>query len=488
MSETRPEIGDYYVVKSIGSGSYGKVKLAEHKETGQKVAIKIVKKSLFMSAPEMQEKIQREISIMRLLDHPHLLKLVDVYESVRHLYIILEYAAHGELFDFLVERGSFSVEMATYLFRQLIYGLEFLHIHQICHRDIKPENILLDAHDNVKIADFGFARWMPENTAYTACGSPHYTAPEVIIGLPYDGRAADIWSCGVVFYTLMCGRLPFDEPTVRKLLARVRSGKYQMPDFPMDIKDLITKMLTVDPSKRITLPEIKNHPAFRIGLSPLYRCPSPQPIPQQLPPLDIAKIPPESMLVLHQLGFTDEELERDLTCEDHTVAKEFCYMLDRLVSFDSIQWPEKVEYVPDSMPLMMPAERTISASSSTDSLTEKPPTLPSLSSCYSAIEHSMLSLDIPTMPSIIKHSVETQAPQETVANAIQQFLDQERYAFIFPDDLTFFVRGNSLDFVIRLRIVDVGILSVEVVLVAGNIDLFDQFFEKLSGVIESIII
>lgn len=490
MSESRPEIGDYIIIKSLGSGSYGKVKLAEHKVTGQKVAIKIVKKSVFISTPEMQEKIQREISIMRLLDHPHLLKLVDVYESVRHLYIVLEYAAHGELFDFLVDRGSLSVELATYLFRQLIYGLEFLHTHQICHRDIKPENILLDSHDNVKIADFGFARWMPDNTAYTACGSPHYTAPEVIIGLPYDGRSSDIWSCGVVFYTLMCGRLPFDEPTVRKLLARVRSGRFVMPEFPNDIKDLIGKMLTVDPAKRITIPEIKQHPAFRLGLSPLYKCPTPQPLPQNLPPIDVSKVPPESMLVLHQLGFTDEELERDLTCESHTVAKEFCFMLNRLISFDNINWPEAPEPLIAPPMMLSPSEhiKTTTSSPSADNLAQMAEIVPSSSSCYSAIERSMLAFDVPTMPMSIKRSVDTTAPQEVVANAIQQHLAQEKIVYVYPDDLTFFCRGKGNDIVINIKCLDGNIHSVECVLVSGGLETFDEFTESFSSMVENIVI
>ncbi|OHT04233.1 CAMK family protein kinase [Tritrichomonas foetus] len=199
-----PTVGDYVLLSTLGSGSTGKVKLAEHKTTGRKVAIKIIKKSTVEEQPDLAIKIRREISLMRLFDHPHLLQLVDVMESQAHLYIILEYASHGELFDFLVESGSLSVDDAVKFFRQIIFGLEFLHNHAICHRDLKPENILLDEFDNIKIADFGLARWMKSNIAETSCGSPHYASPEVIKGEPYDGRKSDIWSAGVVFYTLLC--------------------------------------------------------------------------------------------------------------------------------------------------------------------------------------------------------------------------------------------------------------------------------------------
>ena len=199
-----PQVGDYVLLSTLGLGSTGKVKLAEHKITGKKVAIKIIKKSTVEQQPDLAVKIRREISLMRLFDHPHLLQLVDVMESQQHLYIILEYASHGELFDFLVESGSLSVEDALKFFRQIIFGLEFLHNHAICHRDLKPENILLDEFDNIKIADFGLARWMKSNIAETSCGSPHYASPEIIKGEPYDGRKSDIWSAGVVFYTLLC--------------------------------------------------------------------------------------------------------------------------------------------------------------------------------------------------------------------------------------------------------------------------------------------
>ena len=204
MTEERPSIGNYFLLKTIGLGSQGKVKLGEHKATGTKVAIKIMKKSKIAKDPELQKKIQREMSLMRIFDHPHLLKLFDVLETETHLYLVLEYAKNGELFDYISQCGSVSAQLALKFFRQIIYGLDFLHTHALCHRDMKPENILLDEFDNIKIGDFGFARWMKTGVAETQCGSPHYAAPEVIKGDAYDGRAADVWSTGVIFYTLLC--------------------------------------------------------------------------------------------------------------------------------------------------------------------------------------------------------------------------------------------------------------------------------------------
>ena len=204
MSEERQqEIGDYILGRTLGTGTTGKVKLATKKGTNQQYAIKIIKKSMFDAKPQLQTKIRREVALMRLLSHPHLLKLEEFAESPRHLYIVLEYAQNGELFDFLIKRRSLPLDLGMHFFHEMVYALEYLHEHAICHRDLKPENILLDQYNHIKIADFGFARWMRANIAETSCGSPHYAAPEVIKGIPYDGRFADIWSLGVILFALL---------------------------------------------------------------------------------------------------------------------------------------------------------------------------------------------------------------------------------------------------------------------------------------------
>ena len=199
----KQEIGNYVFCRTLGSGSTGKVKLAERKDDGTLVAIKIIKKSAFILKPDLEKKVHREIALMKLLNHPNLLKLIEVYESERHLYMVLEFASSGELFDFLIARRRLDIQTAINFFRQIIYALDYLHSHAICHRDLKPENILLDDFNKIKIADFGFARWMKNNIAETSCGSTHYAAPEVIRGLRYDGRSADVWSCGVILYALI---------------------------------------------------------------------------------------------------------------------------------------------------------------------------------------------------------------------------------------------------------------------------------------------
>ena len=194
---------DEYIIKqNLGSGTTGKVKLVEKIINNKEYAVKIIKKNLFETKPELQKKIKREIALMKLLDHPNIIKLEDYAESNKHMYIFLEYAKNGELFEYLIKNQPLKPERAMEIFREIIYGLEYLHSRSICHRDLKPENLLLNEFNRVKIADFGFAKWTSNSIADTSCGSPHYAAPEIIKGIKYDGRLVDVWSCGVILYAL----------------------------------------------------------------------------------------------------------------------------------------------------------------------------------------------------------------------------------------------------------------------------------------------
>ena len=359
-AERQIMIGPYLIVKTLGMGTTGKVKLAINQETKQEVAIKVIFKEAFKERPNLQFKIQREIALMRLVDHPHLLKIGEVLESSRHLYIVLEYASRGELFDFLIERKFLKEDLAFRFFRQIIYGLEYLHSLGICHRDLKPENILLDEQHNVKIADFGFARFVKTNVAETSCGSPHYAAPEVIRGDPYDGRAADVWSCGVILYALLAGYLPFDDQNVRNLLNKVKRGYYQMPQFQEPVKDLISRMLTLDPAARITISQIKAHPCFRMHLPDEYVLPYPLPVPSFEEPIPLETIPPEVVNLLKKIGYANEdELKQDLMAPEHTMAKVFYFMLTSQISTEQLQWDFSVGGVPtlpdDSAIMIEPA-------------------------------------------------------------------------------------------------------------------------------------
>ena len=335
------EVGSYVLGKTIGTGSTGKVRLATHKDTQTQFAVKIIKKSQFDVNPGLERKIRREIALMRLLNHPHLLKLAEVCESSRHLYLVLEYASNGDLFEFLVARRRLDPQLAISLFRQMIYGLDYLHSHGICHRDLKPENLLLDSTNSVKIADFGFARWMKTRVTETACGSPHYAAPEVIRGHPYDGRRSDAWSAGIILYAMLVGKLPFDDPSVRTLLTKIKAGKFTIPDHvPSLIQELIEGLLKVDPDERFTISQVKAHPAFHIFLPEEYKVPDPLPLGTTTRPIKVEEIDPVLMEMFKSIGYeSDEQIAEELSSEAPTTAKVFYLMFMRITDVEDLPWP-----------------------------------------------------------------------------------------------------------------------------------------------------
>ncbi|KRZ29910.1 Serine/threonine-protein kinase BRSK2 [Trichinella pseudospiralis] len=232
-------VGPYRLEKTLGKGQTGLVKLGTHYASGRKVAIKIVRKEKLSESVLI--KVEREIAVMKLIDHPYILRLYDVYENQKFLYLILEYVSGGELFDYLVRKGRLPIKEAKKIFRQIVYALDYCHAQNICHRDLKPENLLLDERNNIKIADFGMASLQVEGSMLeTSCGSPHYACPEVIRGEKYDGKKADVWSCGVILYALLVGALPFDDDNLRHLLEKVKRGVFHIPHFvPPDCQSLL---------------------------------------------------------------------------------------------------------------------------------------------------------------------------------------------------------------------------------------------------------
>ncbi|XP_073965411.1 BRSK family serine/threonine-protein kinase sugar-free frosting isoform X3 [Choristoneura fumiferana] len=258
-TEAYQYVGPFRLEKTLGKGQTGLVKLGVHCVTGKKVAIKIINREKLSESVLM--KVEREIAIMKLIEHPHVLGLSDVYENKKYLYLVLEHVSGGELFDYLVKKGRLTPKEARRFFRQIISALDFCHSHSICHRDLKPENLLLDERNNIKIADFGMASLQPAGSMLeTSCGSPHYACPEVIRGEKYDGRRADVWSCGVILYALLVGALPFDDDNLRQLLEKVKRGVFHVPHFvPPDCQQLLRGMIEVNPEKRMTLAEITRH-------------------------------------------------------------------------------------------------------------------------------------------------------------------------------------------------------------------------------------
>ncbi|KAK7153802.1 hypothetical protein R3I94_007228 [Phoxinus phoxinus] len=259
-AQSRPlQVGFYEIIRTLGKGNFAVVKLARHKVTKTQVAIKIIDKTRLNSAN--LEKIYREVQIMKLLNHPHIIKLYQVMETKDMLYIVTEYARNGEMFDYLTSNGRMSENDARKKFWQILTAVDYCHQHHIVHRDLKTENLLLDANMNIKLADFGFGNFYNAGEPLsTWCGSPPYAAPEVFEGKEYEGPQLDIWSLGVVLYVLVCGSLPFDGDSLPALRQRVTEGRFRIPFFmSQDCENLIRKMLVVDPAKRISVAQIKQH-------------------------------------------------------------------------------------------------------------------------------------------------------------------------------------------------------------------------------------
>lgn len=488
------EIGDYVILQTIGVGATGKVKLGEHKTKHTLAAIKIFKKSSFENRPDLQQKIQRETALMRLLDHPHLLKLKEICESPRHIFIILEYAAHGELFDYLMSRRALTVETAMRFFRQIIYGLDYLHSNNICHRDLKPENILLDDNDNIKIADFGFARWMTANTAETSCGSPHYASPEIVKGIPYDGRLSDIWSCGVVLYALLSGRLPFDDPSFRNLVAKVKAGQYRMPDFPPDIKDLISRMLQVDPQKRITIEQIKHHKAFRIDLPKRYTIPTPLPKYTRIDPIDPAQVDPAVMLALKDIGIPEDQIPSLLQQKEFNQAKYFCHILTQKISLDKLPWSVMEEDKPESVDDSAFLIQNPTPIGANFNITQRDPfnRRKSYSESNSMVVYSLIDKTDYVeqefvMPEGSSNTINDISIQlEIVFGQIQSRLLEKGFDWFYPNDLTLYAHRENVDplayYVIQAHYQNDQLFNLTVK-VQGDSSRFNEFFNDIENIV-----
>ncbi|KJR82809.1 carbon catabolite-derepressing protein kinase [Sporothrix schenckii 1099-18] len=274
IKSTDARLDQYNVVRTLGEGSFGKVKLAIHKSTGQKVALKIISRKKLISR-DMTGRVEREIEFLQLLRHPHIIKLYTVIKDSNDIIMVLEYAG-SELFDYIVKKGRMAEPEARRFFQQMLCAVEYCHRYRVVHRDLKPENLLLDDKLNVKIADFGLSNIMTDgNFLKTSCGSPNYAAPEVINGKLYAGPEVDVWSCGVILYVLLVGRLPFDDDHIPSLFAKIAKGAYILPSWmSAGAATLIKKMLVVNPVQRATIDEIRQDPWFLVDLPDYLRPPA----------------------------------------------------------------------------------------------------------------------------------------------------------------------------------------------------------------------
>nr|XP_020642207.1 serine/threonine-protein kinase MARK1 isoform X1 [Pogona vitticeps] len=264
-NEDHPHIGNYRLLKTIGKGNFAKVKLARHVLTGREVAVKIIDKTQLN--PTSLQKLFREVRIMKILNHPNIVKLFEVIETEKTLYLVMEYASGGEVFDYLVAHGRMKEKEARAKFRQIVSAVQYCHQKCIVHRDLKAENLLLDGDMNIKIADFGFSNeFTIGNKLDTFCGSPPYAAPELFQGKKYDGPEVDVWSLGVILYTLVSGSLPFDGQNLKELRERVLRGKYRIPFYmSTDCENLLKKLLVLNPIKRGSLEQIMKDRWMNVG-------------------------------------------------------------------------------------------------------------------------------------------------------------------------------------------------------------------------------
>ncbi|KAI3434192.1 Protein kinase domain-containing protein [Psidium guajava] len=257
----------YEILKDIGSGNFGVAKLVRDRRSGELFAVKYIERG-----QKIDQHVQREIMNHRSLKHPNIIRFKEVLLTPTHLAIVMEYAAGGELFERICSAGRFSEDEARFFYQQLISGVSYCHSIQICHRDLKLENTLLDGSPapRLKICDFGYSKSsvlhsQPKSTV----GTPAYIAPEVFSTKEYDGKIADVWSCGVTLYVMLVGAYPFEDPddprNVRKTIQRILGVHYSIPNYvrvSIECKHLLSRIFVANPEKRITMPEIKRHPWF----------------------------------------------------------------------------------------------------------------------------------------------------------------------------------------------------------------------------------
>lgn len=265
----RGEIHKHYEFKEIlGSGSFAIVKRCIRRDDKKQFAVKCIKKSK-LGADDLAI-VHDEVEIMRKINHLHCVRLYDVYNTNKKLYLLIELLTGGELFDRIVSKGSFSELEASYVMRDVVSAIGYLHSIGVVHRDLKPENLLYlneDQKSPVKLTDFGLAKYKGSESdakMSTACGTPGYVAPEILQEKRY-GKEVDMWSVGVILYILLCGYPPFYAENNEDLYTIIKNGDYDFPDpywteISSAAKDLIRKLLQVNPKKRLTAVQVLEHP------------------------------------------------------------------------------------------------------------------------------------------------------------------------------------------------------------------------------------
>ncbi|KAK9122547.1 hypothetical protein Sjap_012149 [Stephania japonica] len=270
--KVKRRVGKYELGRTIGEGTFAKVKFARNVETGEAVALKILDKEKVLRH-KMAEQIKREIATMKLIKHPNVVQLYEVMGSKTKIFIVLEFVTGGELFDKIVNHGRMREDEARRYFQQLINAVDYCHSRGVYHRDLKPENLLLDACGNLKVSDFGLSalsqQVRDDGLLHTTCGTPNYVAPEVLNDRGYDGVTADLWSCGVILFVLLAGYLPFDESNLMNLYKKISLAEFSCPPWvSFEARKLLNRILDPNPMTRITIPQILEDAWFKKGYKP----------------------------------------------------------------------------------------------------------------------------------------------------------------------------------------------------------------------------
>ena len=269
LNQEKPyRVGNYLIKNTLGSGTFGKVKLGIYIPTKEKVAIKIIEKSKMTEKDDLV-RLEREFEMLAQFNHPNLIMVSEIFESDNNYYTVMDYCEEGELFNYIVKNKYLSEEESAFFYYQLINGLEYIHSLGIVHRDLKPENLLLTKDHILKIIDFGLSNYFREGQSrylYTPCGSPCYASPEMVTGNSYDGIMIDVWSTGIILFAMLCGYLPFEDKNNEKLFKKIAECKIEYPEYiSQEAKDLMMQIIVPNPKERITINDIKKHSFYKRG-------------------------------------------------------------------------------------------------------------------------------------------------------------------------------------------------------------------------------